>query len=112
MGAASGGSRGTDSIGLIASKDSDIRAAGVDGSMRPFDRSANKQKYYLTCFGRSCDGLNLQIVAGSEKPIEFTLVGVHRGLPDKARLLVAGRPEFARPQYLPDETVTISRITL
>ena len=103
---------GADSVGLIASKESDIRAAGVDGSMRPFDRSASKQKYYLTCFGRSCDGLNLLIVAGSEKPIEFTLVGVHRGLPDVARPLVAGRPEFARPQYLPDETVTISRITL
>ena len=48
---------GADSVGLIAPKDADIRAAGVDGSMRPFDRSAKKQKYYLTCFGRSCDGL-------------------------------------------------------
>jgi len=103
---------GADSIGLIADKDSDIRAAGVDGSMRPFDRSAKKQKYYLTCFGRSCDGLTLKIVAGTEKPIELTLVGVRRGLPSTAAPLVANRPKNARPQYLPDQTLTVSRIKL
>lgn len=103
---------GADSIGLIAGKDSDIRAAGVDGSMRPFDRSARKQKYYLTCFGRSCDGLSLKIVAGTEKPIEFMLVGVRRGLPSSAAPLIAARPKNARPQYLPDQTLTVSRIKL
>ena len=103
---------GADSVGLIAPKDADIRAAGVAGSMRPFDRSAKQQKYYLTCFGRSCDGLTLQIVTGSDKPIEFMLVGARRGLPDSARPLLAARPENARPQYLPDQTLTFSRIRL
>jgi len=103
---------GADSVGLIAPKDADIRAAGVAGSMRPFDRSAKQQKYYLTCFGRSCDGLTLQIVTGSDKPIEFMLVGARRGLPDSARPLLAARPGNARPQYLPDQTVTFARIRL
>jgi len=103
---------GADSVGLIAPKDADIRAAGVAGSMRPFDRSAKQQKYYLTCFGRSCDGLTLQIVTGSDKPIEFMLVGARRGLPDAARPLLAARPGNARPQYLPDQTVTFARIRL
>ena len=103
---------GADSIGLIAPKEADIRAAGVAGSARPFDRSAKKQKYYLTCFGRSCDGLTLQIVAGNEKPIEFTLVGTRRGLPQSAKPLLAARPVNARPQYLPDQTLTFSRIRL
>jgi hypothetical protein len=103
---------GADSVGLIAPKDADIRAAGVDGSMRPFDRSAKQQKYYLTCFGRSCDGLTLHIVAGSEKPIEFMLVGARYGVPDSARPLLAARPQNARPQYLPDQTLTFSRIRL
>ncbi|HYU94921.1 MAG TPA: M28 family peptidase [Sphingomicrobium sp.] len=103
---------GADSVGLIAPKDADIRAAGVDGSMRPFDRSAKKQKYYLTCSGRSCDGLTLQIVAGSNKPIEFMLVGARSVLPDRARPLLAARPQNARPQYLSDQTLTFSRIRL
>jgi len=103
---------GADSVALIAPKEADIRAAGVDGSMRPFDRSAKKQKYYLTCFGRSCDGLTLKIVAGTEKPIEFTLVGVRRGLPSTASPLIAARPKNARPQYLPDQMLTVSRIKL
>ena len=103
---------GADSVALIAPKDADIRAAGVDGSMRPFDRSAKKQKYYPTCFGRSCDGLTLKILAGTEKPIEFTFVGVRRGLPSTASPLIAARPKNARPQYLPDQTLTVSRIKL
>jgi hypothetical protein len=101
---------GADSVGLIAPKDADIRAAGVDGSIRPFDRSAKKQKYYLTCFGRSCDGLTLHIVSGSDKPIEFMLVGARSVLPDSARPLLAARPQNARPQYLPDQTLSFSRI--
>ena len=103
---------GADTIGLIAPKDADIRAAGVDGSMRPFDRSAKQQKYYLTCFGRSCDGLNLKIIAGSDKPIVVTLVGTRRGLPASAGPLLAARPANARPQYLPDQTLTFTRIKL
>jgi hypothetical protein len=103
---------GADSVGLIAPKDADIRSAGAEGSMRPFDRSAKKQKYYLTCFGRSCDGVTLQIVTGSRAPIAFTLVGVRHGLPVSARPLAAARPMNARPQYLPDETVTVSQIKL
>ena len=103
---------GADSIGLIAPKDAEIRAAGVQGSMRPFDRSAKQQKYYLTCFGRSCDGLALKIVTGTERPIDFILVGQRSGLPESARSLVAARPENARPQYLPDQTLTFSRLKL
>ena len=103
---------GADSVGLIASKDADIRAAGVAGSMRPFDRSAKAQKYYLTCFGRSCDGMILNIVAGSDKPIEFTLVGAKSGLPASGLPIIAARPNNARPQYLPDQTLTFSKIRL
>ena len=103
---------GADNVGLIAPKDADIRAAGVDGSIRPFDRSAKKQKYYLTCIGRSCQVLTLRIVAGSDKPIPFTLVGARSGLPPSAAPIIAARPKNARPQYLPDQTLTFSQIKL
>jgi hypothetical protein len=102
---------GWDNVGLIAPKDSEIHSAGVDESMRPFDWSAKQQKYYLTCFGRSCDGVTLRIAAGS-KPIVFTLIGQRSGLPESAQPLVKARPANARPQYLPDQTLVVSRIRL
>jgi hypothetical protein len=33
-------------------------------------------------------------------------------LPAEARPLIAARPAAARPQYLPDETITLSRLWL
>ncbi|HKX92995.1 MAG TPA: M28 family peptidase [Sphingomicrobium sp.] len=103
---------GADSITLIGPKDADIRAAGVKGFVRPLDPSAKKQKYFISCFGRTCDGQTLEIVAASDKPIDFTLVAARRGLPPNAGLLVASRPKNARPQYLPDQTLTLSKIRL
>ena len=76
------------------------------------DQSAKGEKYYFQCFGRSCDGLNLQINVANSDQIEFTLVGATPGLPPGAKPLVDARPQFARPQYTPDETVTISRVWL
>jgi hypothetical protein len=40
----------------------------------------------------------------------MAVVGARNGLPASAAPLLGGRPELARPQYVPDETVAISRI--
>jgi hypothetical protein len=103
---------GASSIGLIAPDGADIRSAGVAGFIRPIDQSAKGEKYYFQCFGRSCDGLNLQINVANSDAIEFTLVGATPALPPSAKPLVDARPRFARPQYAPDETVTISKVWL
>jgi hypothetical protein len=103
---------GAQSVGLIGPKDADIRTAGAAGFIRPVDRSTKNQKYYLTCFGRSCDGLTLQITTGVAQPMGFILVGSRPGLPPAATPLLAARPKNARPQYVPDETVTVSRLWL
>jgi hypothetical protein len=42
----------------------------------------------------------------------FTLIGSRRGLPAIAKPLLEQRPRFARPQYSPDATLTISRVAL
>jgi len=42
----------------------------------------------------------------------LTLVGSRNGLPASADPMVRARPQFARPQYTPDETVTIARVNL
>jgi hypothetical protein len=103
---------GATSISLIAPDGADIRSAGVAGFVRPIDQSAKGEKYYFQCFGRRCDGLNLQINVANSDQIEFTVVGATPGLPPGAKPLVDARPQFARPQYTPDETVTISRVWL
>jgi hypothetical protein len=99
---------GAQSIDLLAGEKSDIIAAGVAGFVRPIDRSIKDQKYDLQCFGRACDGLQLEIVTGSKQPIEFTIVGSSPGLPSSAAQLLAGRPPNARPQYSPDETISLA----
>jgi hypothetical protein len=45
-------------------------------------------------------------------PLAFTVVGSRSGLPRSAKPLLDERPQFARPQYLPDSTLTISRVAL
>ena len=103
---------GAERIVLIAPDDARIRAAGPPGFVRPIDAAAEDGKYLIGCFGRSCEGMTLDIVTGQAKPIEFTLVGVRRGLPQSAAPLLAARPKFARPQYAPDQTIVFTRTKL
>ena len=104
-------SNGADRVLIMGDKGARIRTAGVAGYVRPIDPKA-EGKYQLACSGRSCDGLTMQFNTTAPKPLEFMLIGSRSGLPEAAQPLIAGRPQFARPQYLPDETVTISRIWL
>ncbi|MFL6847587.1 MAG: M28 family peptidase, partial [Sphingomicrobium sp.] len=48
---------GFDGIQLVAPATSKIRAAGAPGFVRPIDSAIQDGKYYVGCFGRSCDGL-------------------------------------------------------
>lgn len=103
---------GADRIALIAPDDAHIRAAGVRGYVRRIDAAASDGEYFLSCSGRSCDGLELIIVQAKARPTIFTLVGSRSGLPSAAEPLVAARPGFARPQYTPDQTVAFARVRL
>jgi hypothetical protein len=102
---------GADRVVITGTKDAQIRTAGVAGFVRPIDPKA-KGNYQFVCSGRSCNGLTMQFTTAVKVRTGFTVIGSRSGLPEMARPLVAGRPQFARPQYLPDETVTISRIWL
>jgi hypothetical protein len=97
---------------LLAPDSADIRAAGVAGFVRPVDRSTEKQKYYVQCFGRSCDGLTMEIVTGLVQPIPFLVAGYRPGLPSAAGPLVARRPPIARPQYTADQTIAATLVWL
>ncbi len=103
---------GFDRIELVAPADAKIIAAGVAGYVRPIDATVQKGKYYIDCFGRSCDGLTVQLVIGQVKPVDVLVLGYHGGLPPSAGSLLSARPEFARPQYNRDETIVFARTSL
>ena len=105
-------SNGSERIFLVAPEDARIRAAGTTGFVRPIDAAAEDGEYSISCSGRSCDGMSLQIVTDSPKPIDFIVVGARSGLPPSAGLLLSGRPQFARPQYSPDQTIAFTRVRL
>jgi len=98
-------SNGNEHIDLIAPDDARIRAAGIDGFVRPINQTEDG-KYSVSCFGRSCDGAVMRIVTTQDKPIEFIVLGGKVPLPASAAALLAARPRFARPQYNRDETMS------
>jgi hypothetical protein len=99
-------------LSLIAPADARIRAAGASGFVRPIDEAAGNGTYSLSCSGRTCNGLEVVIVQGKIEPAVFTLVGARSGLPPSAQTLIGARPNFARPQYAPDQSVIFTRIRL
>jgi len=103
---------GAETVALVAPKDSRILAAGSGAFVRPISKAAKEGRYTVRCFGRSCDGLTMEIVIGKADPVDFIVLGSRPGLPPGAKLLLAARPKFARPQYSPDATITISRLRL
>ena len=103
---------GTERMTLIAPEYARIRAAGVRGFVRPIDPSADEGDYAISCSGRSCDGIELVIVQARITPTVFTLVGARSSLPVSARLLLATRPKFARPQYAPDRSIVFTRLKI
>jgi hypothetical protein len=102
---------GAETTFLEGPKDAQIVSAGSGNFVRPIAPDT-KGEYYFSCFGRSCDGAELQFTTRSARPIAFTLIGMRRGLPATGKPLLEQRPRFARPQYSPDATLTISRVAL
>jgi hypothetical protein len=102
---------GNERIELIAPSEARVKAAGLPGAARPIDQGEDG-KYFIDCFGRSCDGFTLQIVIGRLAPVEFFLLGGRAPLPRGAGPLLAARPVYARPQYNRDESIVFSRVRL
>lgn len=103
------GLSGADSVVLIAPASAPLRAAGVEGFMRPFEAGAGDGRFFIRCAGRSCNGAVLDVILGRAEPVEFTIVGTRPGLPPEAAALVRARPKNARAQYGPDSTITLGR---
>ena len=103
---------GAETIALVAPKDARILAAGTGAFVRPISKEAKEGRYSVRCFGRSCDGLTMEIVIGKAGPVEAIVLGSRPGLPVSAKPLLDARPRNARPQYSPNATITMSRLRL
>jgi hypothetical protein len=112
---------GAEWIMLRSPADSDLRAVRAGGWERRFGgrtapgaRAATdgSDDYLFRCQGRSCDGLRIDLLVGSPKPITATLIGFRAALPPAAASIVAARPANAAPQYTPDMSVGVARIRL
>jgi hypothetical protein len=103
---------GAESVALRFAPEAQLRAVTAGGITRPFGPGPAKEPYFLRCHGRSCDGFTFDLLAGSRAPLDVTLIGSRAGLPAAARPLLAARPATAQPQYTPDATIAIDRVTL
>jgi hypothetical protein len=101
---------GSESVTIRAPADAPVQRAGVPGALKTFGRGPATSPYQLRCYGRSCDGLTMEIVVGGGAPVELTLIGTRSGLPPEAQPLIAARPPNSRPQYSPDATYTVRRV--
>ena len=105
-------SNGAERILIVVPAEARIQTAGVAGFIRPIASEDSSGRFTIACTGRSCDGQELDIDLASAAPVRFTIVGSRNGLLPSAAPLVRGRPQFARPQYTPDETVTVAHVKL
>lgn len=86
--------------------------AGLSGRSLPVGSGAENNPSWVRCVGRSCDGMQLELLLGGAAPVEGQLIGTRSGLPREAQPLVAARPANSRPQYGPDSTIAITRVRL
>jgi hypothetical protein len=77
-----------------------------------FGRGGSKEDLVLRCFGRSCDGLRIELLVAATSPVEATIMGIRPGLPAAAAPLIQARPALAAPQYSPDSTIAVGKVRL
>jgi len=105
-------SGGGNTVAIRFPKDAKVVALGLAGSPVGLPSKGEPDKPLLRCTGRSCEGLQIEVVLGDSKPVEAELFSTRFGLPPQGQPLQAARPKNAIPQYAPDQTITTSRIRL
>jgi hypothetical protein len=105
-------SAGARSVVLQAPSKAGLRTVRSGTFTRPVSAAKGDAKYTIGCSGRSCAGAVFDIVLASRAPVEWLIIATTPGLPPEAKPLVQARPSFARPQYTPDATISISRVRM
>ncbi|MFN3725888.1 MAG: M20/M25/M40 family metallo-hydrolase [Allosphingosinicella sp.] len=103
---------GSEAVALKLPPGVRLLRAGLPGRSLPVGSGAENSPSWVRCVGRSCDGMQLELLLGGAAPVEGQLIGTRSGLPREAQPLVAARPTNSRPQYGPDSTIAITRVRL
>lgn len=105
-------SGGGDAVSIRFPKGANVLALGLPGSPLRVPPSGEPDKPLLRCSGRSCEGLQIEVLLGDMRPLTAELFSTRFALPLQAAPLVSARPSNAQPQYSPDQTVTRSLVRL
>jgi hypothetical protein len=103
---------GGNSVSIRFPKDAKVLALGLAGNAIPLPAEGEPDKPLLRCTGRSCEGLQIEVLFGDRKPVTAELFSTRFGLPPQGQPLAAARPKTAIPQYAPDQTITMTHIRL
>jgi hypothetical protein len=86
-------------------KGTPVRALGLPGLPLQLPKNGEPEKATLRCSGRTCDGLQVEVLLGSTAPVRAELFATRFALPAEGRPLAAARPANAHPQYAPDSSI-------
>lgn len=103
---------GADALLLRFEEQVPVLAMGLPGRTNPVDPQADKGPSILRCSGRGCDGLTVEIMLGTARPVSVMLVAQRFAPPPTAAPLIAARPRNAQPQYSPDSEVRVRSLRL
>ena len=102
---------GADSIGLRFDKDVPVLAMGLAGQPRAISTKAKPGASSISCSGRACDGLMIEIRLAGPARVKARLIGIRFVIPAQARALVEARPVNTKTQYAPDNEVRVRAVT-
>lgn len=103
---------GANSVAIRFPANAKVLAMGLPGAANSIPSKGLPSKALLRCTGRTCEGLEIEVILGDQRPVEAELFSTRFALPPEARPLVEGRPRDAIPQYAPDQTITRSVVRL
>jgi hypothetical protein len=103
---------GGDAVTIRFAEKTRIVSLGLPGAVEAVPVKGDPKKASLRCSGRSCDDFVFEAVLADQAPLHAELFSYRFGLSPEGQKLAAGRPKNAVPQYSPDESVTMKRLTL
>lgn len=103
---------GANSVAIRFPREAKVLALGLPGATAPIPENEEPDKPLLRCTGRSCEGLQIEVVLGTRMPVDAEIFSTAFGLPGEARPLIQARPRDAIPQYAPNQTITRSSVKL
>lgn len=103
---------GANAVAVRFDKDVPVFAMGLPGNPWRLEPGTTGEPAFLRCSGRACDGLIVDVVLGTLKPIAAQVIATRFALPAQGKPLEALRPPNAHNQYGANSSIRIVPISL